>query len=163
MLNRIGCLATLVFWVLTPHATAEIINVADHGIVPGKDVTLEVSRLIESIGDKDGVTLRFPKGQYDFHPDNAVEQYRAVANHDNGLKRFGFPLFNCQNVTIDGGGSTFLFHGRMVPVTIERTRGVVLQNFTIDWERSGSKTACSSTCWTTALTFTVRMSKSNST
>jgi hypothetical protein len=26
---------------------AEVINVADHGIVPGKDVTMEINQLIE--------------------------------------------------------------------------------------------------------------------
>ena len=112
------------------------INVADHGIVPGKDVTFLVNQLIESVKDKPGVTIFFPKGQYDFHPENALETYRAVANHDNGLKRIGFPLFDCKNITIAGGGSTFMFHGRMVPITIESTQGVTLKNFTIDWIRS---------------------------
>ncbi|WP_236624917.1 sulfatase-like hydrolase/transferase [Rhodopirellula sp. SWK7] len=115
---------------------ARTINVAEHGIVPGKDVTYEVNQLLESVKGESDVTLVFPPGQYDFHPENAFEMYRAVANHDNGLKRFGFPLFDCENITIDGGGSLFLFHGRMVPVTIERTRGATLKNFTIDWVRS---------------------------
>ena len=115
---------------------AETINVADHGIVPGKDVTLAVNRLIESLRGNDKVTLLFPKGQYDFHPENGREMYRAVANHDNGLKRFGFPLFDCENITIDGGGSLFMFHGRMVPVTIERGKSITLKNFSIDWIRS---------------------------
>lgn len=112
------------------------INVADHGVVPGKDVTFAVNQLIESVKNRPGITLVFPKGQYDFHPENALETYRAVANHDNGLKRIGFPLFDCQDITIDGGGSTFMFHGRMVPVTIESTQSATLKNFTIDWIRS---------------------------
>ena len=111
---------------------AETINVADHGIVPGKDVTLAVNRLIESLRGNDKVTLLFPKGQYDFHPENGREMYRAVANHDNGLKRFAFPLFDCENITIDGGGSLFMFHGRMVPVTIERGKSITLKHFSID-------------------------------
>ncbi|MCM2374342.1 sulfatase-like hydrolase/transferase [Aporhodopirellula aestuarii] len=115
---------------------AKTINVADHGIVPGKDVTYAVNQLLESVKDEAGVTLVFPQGQYDFYPENAIEMYRAVANHDNGLKRIGFPIFDCEDITIDGGGSTFMFHGRLVPVTIERTRGVALKNFTIDWVRS---------------------------
>ncbi|MFG0286540.1 MAG: sulfatase-like hydrolase/transferase [Rhodopirellula sp. JB044] len=123
-------------WLSGGTLQAKTINVADHGIVPGKDVTYAVNRLIESVKNEPNVTLVFPLGMYDFHPENAKEMYRAVANHDNGLKRFGFPLFDCQNITIDGGGSTFLFHGRMVPVTIERSKNVTLRNFTIDWVRS---------------------------
>jgi hypothetical protein len=132
-----ACLTCCCFWLaIGPVTFGETINVADHGIVPGKDVTYAVSQLLESVQGKADVTLVFPNGQYDFHPDNAIEMYRAVANHDNGLKRFGFPLFSCQNVTIDGRGSRFMFHGRMVPVTIENTQGATLKDFTIDWVRS---------------------------
>lgn len=120
----------------TSQDSARVINVADHGIVPGVDVTYKVKQLIKSIQGESGVTLQFPKGQYDFHPENALEMYRPVANHDNGLKRFGFPLFDCKNITIDGSGSTFMFHGRMVPISAERCQGVTLKNFTIDWIRS---------------------------
>jgi len=115
---------------------AEEINVADHGIVPGKDVTLEVVRLIESVRDKADITLVFPQGTYEFFPDNAFETYRTVANHDNGLKRIAFPLFGCRNITIDGGGSLFRFHGHMIPVTADRVDSTTLKNFSIDWIRS---------------------------
>lgn len=121
---------------LSSSASGRTINVADHGIVPGKDVTFQVNRLIESVQGESDVTLVFPKGTYDFHPENAVKMYRAVANHDNGLKRMAFPLFNCRNITIDGGGSLFLFHGRLIPVTIETCTDATLKNFSIDWIRS---------------------------
>ena len=52
---------------------ARVINVADHGIVPGTDSTYALNRLIESIGTEEGVTLDFPKGTYDFHYNNALE------------------------------------------------------------------------------------------
>ncbi|WP_146393044.1 sulfatase-like hydrolase/transferase [Allorhodopirellula solitaria] len=120
----------------TSTVAAETIDVADHGIVPGRDVTLAVRDLLESVRDRKDVTLSFPKGVYDFHPDNAFESYRAVANHDNGLKRFGFPIFGRDSLTIDGGGSTFLFHGRMVPFTVDGGSEVTLKNFTIDWTQS---------------------------
>jgi len=148
-------LTLLITITVTLHAAgAKTINVADYGIVPGKDVTYEVNRLIESMqdnsrnsymsklpdtnkGTKDKeITLFFPKGQYDFHPENALETYRAVANHDNGLKRMAFPLFDCENLTIDGNGSLFMMHGRIIPFTLERCRNVTLKNLTIDWIRS---------------------------
>lgn len=117
-------------------ADARTINVADHGIIPGKDVSLEVNKLIADIGSESDVTLLFPKGQYEFYPENAVEKYRAVANHDNSLKRLAFPLFNCSNITIDGSGSTFMFHGRISPFVVESTQGATLKNFSVDWARS---------------------------
>lgn len=130
---------TCIFFVTAMMATAtsaETINVADHGIVPGQDVTLAVNRLIQSLKGQEDVTLVFPKGTYDFHPENAVEMYRPVANHDNGLKRMAFPIFDCRNLTIDGGGSDFMFHGRIVPIVIERSEGVTLKDFSLNWIRS---------------------------
>ena len=76
--------------VVVNTAVAKTINVADHGIVPGKDATLALTRLIHSIEGKQNITLVFPKGVYDFYPESAHEQYRAVSNHDNSLKRMIF-------------------------------------------------------------------------
>lgn len=115
--------------------TKTIINVADHGILPGKDVTRQVNELITSFANTPNVTLIFPKGQYDFHPEYALEKYRDVANHDNSLKRMAFPIFGHSNITIDGDGSLFMFHGRIVPFTVDQTNTVTLKNFTIDFIR----------------------------
>jgi hypothetical protein len=117
-------------------ADARIINVADHGIVPGQDATATINLLLESVRNEADITLVFPKGQYDFHPENALEVYRAVANHDNSLKRMAFPMFGNKNITIDGGGSLFMMHGHMIPFTLERVQTATLKNFSIDWIRS---------------------------
>ncbi len=109
---------------------------ADHGIKPGKDVTLEVNQLIASLKGKKNITLFFPKGQYEFYPENALEMYRAVTNHDNSLKKLAFPIFGFENFTLDGNGSTFMFHGKICPITVEGATNTVLKNFTIDWEKS---------------------------
>lgn len=112
----------------------EVINVADYGIQPGKDVTYEVNRLIESLNGKKGLTLFFPKGEYIFYPENAVEAYRAVSNHDNSMKRIAFPLFDFEDFTLDGNGSTFIFHGRICPIILDGSKGLNLKNFSIDWD-----------------------------
>ena len=117
-------------------SNARIVNVADHGIVPGKDCTFALNTLIHALEGEPDVVLSFPKGQYDFHADNALESYRAVANHDNGLKRMVFPLFNMTNTTIEGNGSLFLMHDRVVPFSIEGGEGITLKDFTIDWAQS---------------------------
>ena len=133
MRRSLGCIAVL---LLAQLVGARTIDVSEHGIVPGKDVTFELNALIESVADQEGVTLLFPKGTYDFHPDNAFEEHRAVANHDNGLKRMAFPLYGNRDITIDGGGSQFVFHGHMVPFTLQGVDGAILKNFSIDWIRS---------------------------
>ncbi len=118
-----------------PNAEARAINVVEHGITPGKDVTLEVNRLCQSLAGQSNVRIVFPRGQYEFYPENAIEKYRAVANHDNSLKRIAFPILDGKNITIDGNGSTFMFHGRISPLVIDGVDGVTLENFSIDWKR----------------------------
>ncbi|MDF7825762.1 hypothetical protein P4B35_17165 [Pontiellaceae bacterium B12227] len=41
---------------------AGVVNVANHGIVPGKDASGQVNRLLQSLEGKKGVTLSFPRG-----------------------------------------------------------------------------------------------------
>ena len=103
-----------VITLLTVWASSQLnsrtIDVSQHGVLPEMDATLALVQLIETLKDESDVTLLFPKGVYEFYPENAYEQYRAVANHDNSLKRMAFPIFNSKNFTIDGGASTFIFH-----------------------------------------------------
>ncbi|NJB83543.1 alpha-1,3-galactosidase-related protein [Wenyingzhuangia aestuarii] len=124
------------FLLFVTYVNAQVINVSEYGIKPGKDVALEVNELIASLKGQKGVTLFFPKGKYEFYPENAFEQYRAVTNHDNSLKRIAFPIFEFQDFTIDGNGSTFNFHGKICPVVIEGGKNTTLKNFKIDWEHS---------------------------
>ena len=117
-------------------SVAKTINVADHGVVPGKDSTLSLVRLIDGVQGKKNVTLVFPKGRYDFYPENARELHRAVSNHDNSLKRMIFAFFGNRNLVVDGGGSEFVFHGRVSPFVLDGVDGVTLKNFSIDWARA---------------------------
>ena len=117
-------------------AQNQTINVAGYGIKPGKDVTLEVYQLIKSLEGKKNITLFFPKGQYEFYPENAFEEYRAVTNHDNSMKKIALPIYNFDNFTLDGNGSTFMFHGLISPIVVEGSRNTTLKNFSIDWDKS---------------------------
>ncbi len=97
------------------------------------DMTPVVLGVLDKASRKD-VVISFPKGTYHFYPEKAVGKYHAVTNHDNTYKRFAFPLIGCSNVTIEGNGSEFIFHGVIVPVLVEKSKGVTLRNFSIDWE-----------------------------
>ncbi len=122
--------------VVVQLSSAKVINVADYGVVPGKDATLALTRLIDSVQGKKNITLVFPTGKYEFYPENAREMHRAVSNHDNGLKRIIFPFFGNRNLVVDGQGSEFMFHGRVSPFVLDGVKGVTLKNFLIDWQRA---------------------------
>ena len=48
--------------------------------------------------------------------DRAPEHNLCTSNNDGGVKRIGLPLFGFDDLTLDGEGSRFVFHGRMVPL-----------------------------------------------
>ena len=112
---------------LSSNSHSDEINVSDHGVVPGEDATFALNQLIHSLQGRSNVTLKFPKGRYDFFPENGFEIRRSVANHDNSLKRIAFPLIGLKNFTIDGDDSNFVFHGRISPIVVESCENVLIK------------------------------------
>ena len=78
--------------------------------------------------------ITFEKGTYHFYPDKAYEVYSNISNHDDVVIYTAFPLQGFKNLTIDCQGSTFIFHGRMVPFLVENSANITVTNVSIDWE-----------------------------
>lgn len=100
------------------------IRVTDYGAVPdsGAAANGAFARALEACGGHDAVIV-FPRGRYDFHPDPDSEQTIAMA------------LRGARNIVVDGGGSEFVFHGRMKVFHVEDCENVTLRNFSTDWDR----------------------------
>lgn len=78
--------------------------------------------------------IEFEQGEYHFFPEKAEERVSYISNHDNdGIKKVGIQIENKRNVTINGGGSKFIFHGIMLPFGIEHCDNISLCNFSIDF------------------------------
>ena len=75
----------------------------------------------------------FEKGTYHFYPDKAFEKFTRISNHDDVLAKTAMPIFGMQDLTIDGQGSTFIFHGRMIPFLIEDSKNITIMNVAVDW------------------------------
>lgn len=97
------------------------IRVTDYGAVPdsGAAANGAFARALEACGGHDAVII-FPRGRYDFHPDPDSEQTIAMA------------LRGARNIVVDGGGSEFVFHGRMKVFHVEDCENVTLRNFSTD-------------------------------
>lgn len=81
------------------------------------------------------VILRFPEGRYEFHEKGAALREYYISNHDQtNPKKVGIALEDMKNLTLDGQGSEFVFHGRMLPVSLLRSENCLLKNFSIDFE-----------------------------
>ena len=81
------------------------------------------------------VILRFPEGRYEFRAKGAAVREYYISNHDQtNPKKVGIALEDMKNLTLDGQGSEFVFHGRMLPVSLLRSENCLLKNFSIDFE-----------------------------
>ena len=83
----------------------------------------------------DHITLLFPAGEYHFHEKGSAIREYYISNHDQvNPKKVGIALEDMKNLTVDGQGSTFIFHGRMIPISLLRSEKCILKNFNIDFE-----------------------------
>ncbi len=104
----------------------------------GENISAVVGELIaelEARQDTSHLTVVFPKGTYHFYEEGAFTKEYYISNHDqDNPKKVGFALENLSNLTIDGQGSEFIFHGRMVPFSVIKGNNITLKNFSIDYE-----------------------------
>ncbi len=130
------CLASFLSIGTASAREAGVVDMAAFGAkADGSDTTPSVRAALEKVRSGKAVKLTFPPGRYDFHPERASEEYLFVSNNDEGLKRIAFPLTDLDGVEIDGGGSTFVFHGYTVPFLIDQSSGITLKNFSVDFNR----------------------------
>ncbi len=106
------------------------IVVTDFGAAPDSraNAVAAVQRALEAARRVERPTLVFPKGRYDFWPQHAVERTYFESNTtDNNPKRLAILIEGFKGLTVDGGGSTFVFHDRMQPFTVDRSTGVTIR------------------------------------
>lgn len=93
-------------------------------------------KLISSAGNmgaaKQRTTIELPKGVYHFYPETATKLSYYISNHDQqDMQPVGIPLVGLKNVTVNGNGSTFVFHGAMQSVLVMDSENVQLNDVTI--------------------------------
>ena len=79
---------------------------------------------------KSGETLRFAPGVWHFRREGAARMFLSPSNNQSGEKAVVFPLVGKRDVTIDGGGATFVFHDGAFPFAAVGSEGVTVSNFT---------------------------------
>lgn len=80
----------------------------------------------------EGSTITLKKGRYHIYPGASPKMNFYVSNHDQQRDiPVGIPIIKKKNVTLDGNGCTFIFHGKMQPVLVQDSTGITLRNFTV--------------------------------
>lgn len=119
-----------------------VYNLSDYGIRP--DTRENMSPLIEKAlqtirkehPEGKELTIVLPAGRYDFYPDQAASRTYFVSNHDQpNPKAVGLALEDMDGVTFDGQDAELVFHGRMLPLSLLRSKDCTLKNFSIDFEQ----------------------------
>ena len=98
----------------------------------GTDATPRVLSALERL--QDGGVLRFERGEYRFLSGDARRMRLDPSNNASGEKHVIFPLVGRRNVTVDGGGSRFVFGPGAFPFAILRSEGIVLKGFSVECE-----------------------------
>ncbi|MFY0601303.1 MAG: right-handed parallel beta-helix repeat-containing protein [Cyclobacteriaceae bacterium] len=98
-----------------------------------EDATPSVLRRIMKTKEQPIKEIKFEKGVYHFYPDKGLEFFVYISNHNDVLIKTAFPLIDIQDLTIDGQGSKFIFHGRMIPFLIDNSSNIKVKNLSVDW------------------------------
>ncbi|RUA10267.1 MAG: alpha-1,3-galactosidase B [Flavobacteriia bacterium] len=131
---------TLSFFILygcNQKSAENIIDVSQRGILPdtGENITVQINRLIEGLNDEP-VTIRFPKGRYDFYPDSAyMKVYFETNTYDVNPKKLAVFIDHKKNITIDAQGSDFIYHAHIQPFTLDHSENIRIKNVNIDWDK----------------------------
>lgn len=131
---------SILFFINSCTYSIDTFSIADYDINTNtrENVSVAAQRLINDLQNRTDtahIKVIFPKGTYHFYEDSAFVREYYISNHDqDNPKKVGLALENLKNITIDGMGSTFIFHGRMIPISIINSENISLKNIYIDFE-----------------------------
>lgn len=116
-----------------------VVDTARFGMVPGikKDQGPALRAAISALRKQGGGVLNIPRGVYHFYPEGALNMSFNISNHDQPLIHpVCVPLTDLRNVRVEGNGSLFLFHGKVVPLLVMDSGNVSINRLAVDYERS---------------------------
>ncbi|MEO6287525.1 MAG: right-handed parallel beta-helix repeat-containing protein [Dyadobacter sp.] len=124
---------------------AQTIDVTHYGAKPDsfEDATESVGKAIEASKTQEQTVISFPKGRYDFWPDKAIETHYYISNSSSEeefpvkKQRVGLMLKGLKNVTLEGNGAEFVFHGKMITWVIDSSENIKIRNISVNYERPG--------------------------
>ncbi len=115
---------------------ARVFEGSEFGLRPDDraDQTPALRRALQALREAPGSTLRLARGTYHFHSSGALRRHFHISNHEQPLWHpVSVPLVDLRNVTLDGQGSLFLFHGEVQPVLIQDSERVTIRNIAFDY------------------------------
>ena len=114
-----------------------VVNVADFGLRPDskENAVPVVIRALERCKKHERSVLQFTKGRYDFYftLGHSREYFESNTTND-APKNLAILIEKCKELTLEGNGSEFIFHGPIQPITVDNSENIKIQNVNIDWD-----------------------------
>lgn len=136
-------LVVMLMLTVPMHARKITFNLSDYGITPNAatDSTLatRLGKVLDDLHEKsmgyEKTVIRLEPGVYHLHAHNAPEHELYISNHDQGQpKHVGIYIKEWPGIVIEGKGSEFMCHGRMLPLALEGTERCEVRNISIDFD-----------------------------
>jgi hypothetical protein len=127
----------LLFSCLFTTNAQDTVRITEFGYTPNshENAVPFVQKALEACKGKKNPILIFPKGRYDFWPEQSAEKLYYESNTDVIPIRYCPILIEgFKNLTIDGMQSDFIYHGRVQPITIDSSKKITIKNISIDWD-----------------------------
>lgn len=128
-------LFAIIYLFVTNAHTQDTVRIT--GYQPGSraNAVLAVKQALAICKTKAHPVLLFALGRYDFWPQYSDEIQYYESNTDViPLRTCPILLQGQHNLTIDGMGAEFVFHGRVQPFTIDSSDGITIKNISVDWD-----------------------------
>jgi hypothetical protein len=110
------------------------IILAQHGILPGEDITLPLRELfLRYPADTEFI---FEAGDYYFCPHEEMRVDYRISNSDEAhCRTLAIWMQGMKNCVLRGNGARLWLAGHMQVFTLDRCQRVTVEGFTVDWEK----------------------------
>lgn len=140
-MKKVLVIKTLLLWLISINSVhcqgQDTLFVSRYGLDANTRVNAipGINRIMESCAGRQNIVIKFDKGRYDFWPEYAARRNYYESNTTIVNPRTCAVLIERQNnITVDGSGATFMFHGKMQPFTVDSSKNITIKNVSVDWE-----------------------------
>ena len=99
----------------------------------GTDAIPVIRRALQQLIASGARKLRLAPGEYHLFPQQAIERFLHVANHDAGPRRIGFLLEDLAHLEIIGQAARVICHEQIIPFVATGCRQLTVSRLSIDW------------------------------
>lgn len=146
-------LLNLCLFLIVTSTLAETISVAKNnetiieaetfGVIPNtsEDMASHLNTLIKEASKYTNVTIVFQKGRYDIWPEHSQKRDYFISNTSSEIespsktKTIALLFEDFKELTIEGNGALFMFHGKTTNFAFVNCLGVKMQNISFDYDR----------------------------